>query len=214
MTLARRAPVVFEIAARCYGKCVTKSLDTGSPVRRQSATHLAWLDLEMTGLDTETCVILQAALIITDADLDVLEEFVCDVWQPERYLSDMVPVVREMHEATGLLERVRRSDIDVGMAERRLLERVSGWCGFSAVLCGNSIGSDRRFVERHMPGLACCLHYRMIDVSAVKVLAGLWYGEGAMFEKPEVGKHDALVDIKNSIAELAHYRATLFRSQP
>jgi oligoribonuclease len=80
------------------------------------------------------------------------------------------------------------------------------------VLCGNSIWQDRRFVDRYMPGLAGYLTYRLLDVSSVKVLARTWYGQSAVYVKPTAGEHDALVDIRNSIAELAHYRRALFRS--
>jgi len=179
--------------------------------RIPSPTNLAWLDLEMTGLYPETDVILQAALIITDANLAPLEEFVCDIWQPESELQKMTPFVRDMHDQTGLVARVRKSRLDVAAAEKRLLERVSGWCTYPAVLCGNTIGQDKRFVERYMPGLAGYLSYRTIDVTSIKLLARLWYGEGAVFVKPQAGEHDALVDIKNSIQELSHYRSTLFR---
>lgn len=181
-------------------------------LRVQSASNLAWLDLEMTGLDAQADVILQAALIVTDAQLNVLEEFVCDVWQPDALLARMVPFVKEMHETTGLTERVRKSRVDLLAAERKLLERVAGWCAYPAVLCGNTIGQDKRFVDRWMPGLSGYLSYRTIDVTSVKLLTQAWYGEGASYDKPTKGEHDALVDIKNSIAELAHYRATVFKT--
>jgi oligoribonuclease len=179
--------------------------------RRQDASNLVWIDLEMTGLDAGQDVILQVALVVTDAGLNPLETFVCDVWQPEEALARMVPFVREMHEKTGLLGRVRSSKTDLRAAERALLERVAGWCSYPAVLCGNSVGTDKRFLEHWMPGLAAYLSYRIVDVSSLKVLAKLWYGPGAVYTKPTQGEHDALVDIRNSIAELAHYRATLFR---
>jgi oligoribonuclease len=180
-------------------------------VRLQSANNLAWLDLEMTGLDPQQDVILQAALIITDAQLNVLEEFVCDVWQPDALLARMVPFVKEMHETTGLTERVRKSRVDLMVAERKLLERVAGWCAYPAVLCGNTIGQDKRFVDRWMPGLSGYLSYRTVDVTSIKLLTKAWYGEEAVYDKPVKGEHDALVDIKNSIAELSHYRATVFK---
>jgi oligoribonuclease len=180
--------------------------------RTRDAKHLAWIDLEMTGLNPACDVILQAALIVTTSDLSILEEYSCDVWQPETALANMSPFVRDMHTATGLLKRVRQSRVDVLTAERALLERVSGWCSFPAVLCGNSIGQDRRFLERYMPGLSGFLHYRMLDVTTVKLLAQGWYGDAALYVKPEAGSHDALVDIHNSIAELAHYRKSLFRA--
>lgn len=176
-----------------------------------SPSNLAWLDLEMTGLDPFENVILQAALIITNAELQPLEELVLDIWQPDEALAKMVPFVADMHEKTGLTKRVRKSKVDLVAAERQLMERVTGWCTYPAILCGNSIGQDKKFVERWMPGLAGYLSYRIVDVSSLKVLSKLWYGDGAAYQKPEAGEHDALVDIKNSIAELSHYRKTLFR---
>lgn len=175
--------------------------------------NLAWLDLEMTGLDAQNDVILQAALIITNANLEPLEEFCCDIWQPESALARMTPFVRDMHEKTGLLPRVSQSRIDVMAAERKLLERVIGWCPYPAVLCGNSIGQDKRFVDRYMPGLSGYLSYRTIDVTSLKLLARIWYPEQPAFSKPTEGEHDALVDIRNSINELKHYRTTIFRAQ-
>lgn len=181
------------------------------PQRKQNANNLAWLDLEMTGLDAERDVILQAALIITDAELTPLEEYASDVWQPESELAKMTPFVREMHETTGLLARVRSCTIELRRVEQALLEIVAGWCPYGAVLCGNSIWQDRKFLDRYMPALAGYLTYRIVDVSAVKVLAKTWYGPSAVFPKPEAGEHDALNDVRNSIAELAHYKKTLFR---
>jgi oligoribonuclease len=178
-----------------------------------SPSNLVWLDLEMTGLDASYDVILQAALIVTDASLEPLEEYSCVVWQPEHELQKMTPFVREMHDKNGLIARVRNSLIDVGAAEKNLLERVARHCSYGATLCGNSVGHDKRFLDHYMPGFARYLGYRIVDVSSIKVLARLWYGEGAVFEKPEAGAHDALVDIRRSLAELEHYRNTLFRSE-
>jgi oligoribonuclease len=182
-----------------------------SPIRVQRPSNLVWLDLEMTGLDEQTDVILQAAVVITDEQLNTLEEFSCVVWQPEAALQKMVPFVRDMHEKTGLVARVRQSKLDLAAAEKPLLERVAGWCTYPATLCGNSVGHDKRFVDHYWPGLSRYLGYRIIDVSSVKLLAKLWYGESAAFVKPEEGAHDAVVDIHRSIAELKHYRATLFK---
>lgn len=180
-------------------------------VRKQNPDNLVWLDLEMTGLDAQRDAILQAALIVTDKELQPLEEFACDIWQPESELSKMTPFVRDMHEKNGLIARVRASKLDLAAAEKQLLERVAGLCPYGAVLCGNSVGQDKRFIDQHMPGLARYLSYRIIDVSSLKLLAKLWYGEAAAFAKPSEGEHDALVDIRNSIAELQHYRATILR---
>ncbi|HWZ90605.1 MAG TPA: oligoribonuclease [Polyangiaceae bacterium] len=182
-------------------------------VRTQQDGNLAWLDLEMTGLDAQNDVILQAALIVTNANLEPLEEFVCDIWQPDEALARMTPFVRDMHETTGLTARVRASKLDLGAAERKLMERVTGWCNFPAILCGNSIGQDKRFVDRWLPGLSGYLSYRTVDVTSLKILAKLWYGDSSVFSKPTQGEHDALVDIKNSIAELSHYRSLLFKEK-
>jgi len=181
-------------------------------VRTQNDGNLVWLDLEMTGLDPVNDVILQAGLVITDSNLTPLEEYACDVWQPEEELRKMTPFVREMHEKNGLVERVRSSKLECRAAEKRLLERIAGWCPYPATLCGNSVGQDKRFVEQWMPGLAGYLSYRIVDVSSIKVLARLWYGEAGVFKKSDEGEHDALVDIRNSIAELKFYRTALFRT--
>jgi oligoribonuclease len=179
-----------------------------------SAENLVWIDLEMTGLDPSVDVILQAALVITNADLEPLAELAVDVAQPDEALARMSPFVREMHTRTGLVERVRCSTIDLVQAERRLLDLARTWCPAPATLCGNSIWNDRRFIARYMPALDRHLHYRVVDVSSIKVLAARWYGDAAVFVKSEAGAHDATVDVKSSIAELRHYRATLFRAPP
>jgi oligoribonuclease len=176
------------------------------------ADNLVWIDLEMTGLDPSVDVILQAALVITTAALEPLDETAVDVGQPEEALARMSPFVREMHTRTGLVDRVRRSTVDVATAERRLLDCISAWCPAPATLCGNSIWNDRRFIARYMPALDRYLHYRVVDVSSLKVLAERWFGAAAVFQKPTAGAHDAAVDVKLSIAELSHYRGTLFRA--
>lgn len=179
--------------------------------RVQNANNLAWVDLEMTGLDPQNDVIVQAALIVTNAELEPLEEFCCDIWQPAATLERMTPFVRNMHEKNGLLTRVAASTLDLQAAEKQLLERMAGWCPYPALLCGNSIGHDKRFIDRWMPGLAGYLSYRTVDVSSIKVLAKLWRGQTAVYPKPTDAEHDALFDIRQSIAELAFYRKTLFR---
>jgi oligoribonuclease len=178
------------------------------------ADHLVFLDLEMTGLDPMIDVILQAAVVVTTRDLEPLDELALDVFQPPEALAMMSPFVREMHTRTGLLDRVPRSTIDVAQAERLLLARISALCPPPATLCGNSVWSDRRFIARYMPALDRHLHYRIVDVSSLKVLADRWYGQEAVFPRPLGGEHDALVDVRNSIAELRHYRRVLFRERP
>ncbi len=182
--------------------------------RLQQLTNLAWIDLEMTGLNPDQNVILQAALVVTNSELKSLEEASFDVWHPEQNLLTMSPFVRDMHENSGLLRRSRASRVECRDAERGLLERISGWCTFPAVICGNSIGQDRRFIERYMPALAGYLHYRMVNVSSLKVLMQLWHGSDAEFKKPEAGAHDALFDIRQSIAELQFYRSRFMSAGP
>jgi oligoribonuclease len=181
-----------------------------TPHRQQSKTNLVWMDLEMTGLDPALDAILQAALIVTSAELEPLERYVVDIWQPEETLTRMVPFVRGMHEKTGLVERVRASKTELRRAEQELLSRISGWCPYQPVLCGNTIHSDRKFLDRYMPALAGYLHYRMVDVSSLKVLVQLWYPTRT-FDKPKDAEHDALFDIEQSIAELEHYRQQILR---
>jgi oligoribonuclease len=183
-----------------------------APRRQQSKTNLVWMDLEMTGLDPAQEVILQAALIVTNANLEPLERYVVDIWQPEEALAKMVPFVRGMHEKTGLLGRVRASKTELRRAEQEILGRVSGWCPHQPVLCGNTIHSDRKFIDRYMPALAGYLHYRMVDVSSLKVLTQLWYPTRA-YDKPTSAEHDALFDVEQSIAELRHYQEHVLRAR-
>jgi oligoribonuclease len=176
----------------------------------EKSENLVWIDLEMTGLDPTKHVILQAALVVTTADLEPIDELAIDVAQPADALANMSPLVRTMHTRTGLLERVRRSAVGVAEAELLLLDRIVATCPAPATLCGNSVWVDRCFIAQYMPVLDAHFHYRLVDVSTLKVLAQRWYGERAVFQKSTVGEHDAAVDIKNSIAELRHYRRTLF----
>lgn len=175
-----------------------------------SPNHLVWLDLEMTGLDVNTDVIVQAAVIVTDAELNPLEEVCVDVWQPESALQRMSPFVRDMHEKTGLLARVRESRVDVQRAEQLLLGAVARHCSFPATLCGNSIWQDRKFVDKYMPALGGYLHYRLLDVSSIKTVVSRWAPD-KQFKKPTAAEHDALYDIRNSIAEFRHYTQKLFK---
>lgn len=170
-----------------------------------------WLDLEMTGLDENTCVILQVAMVITDPNLRVLAEIDLPIWQPESALSSMIPVVRSMHTKNSLLDRVRTSEYSLVQAEWELLNILTHHVGYKkGVLAGNSIYVDRRFLERYMPTFAGYLHYRQIDVSSLKLIAQGWYGQkGKAPKKPST--HTALEDIKESIEELSYYKQNFFR---
>jgi oligoribonuclease len=174
--------------------------------------NLIWLDLEMTGLDPSKDRILEVATVVTDQALQVLAEGpVIAVRQPEEVLAAMDDWNCTHHGASGLLDRVRVSPFDEAAAEERTLaflaEHVSAG---ASPLCGNSICQDRRFLARFMPRLEAYCHYRNLDVSTLKILAQRWAPEVAdAFKKSS--KHQALDDIRESIAELRHYRARLLR---
>ena len=173
---------------------------------------LVWVDLEMTGLDPQTCVIVEIATLVTDAELNVVAEGPnLVVHQPPEVLAGMDPFVVKMHTKSGLLTRIAESEISLEDAEARSLaflqEHVEER---SSPLCGNSIWKDRQFIERYMPAFDKHLHYRNIDVSTLKELARRWYPDASAPGKKET--HRALDDIVESIEELRFYRKQLFRS--
>jgi oligoribonuclease len=173
--------------------------------------RFVWLDLEMTGLDPESCVIVEIGIVVTGADLVPIDEWATAVWQPEEALAKMGPFVRDMHTKNGLLDRVRASSLTVDDVEKKALALVSRHFPFgAAILAGNSIHHDRLFLRRYLPAFERYLHYRQLDVSSLKVLCQAWYGEDKQFAKLEKS-HTALDDLRASLAELAHYRAALFR---
>jgi len=166
----------------------------------------------MTGLDPEACVILEVGAIVTGADLTPLEEIERVVWQPEDALSRMEPFVRQMHTENGLLARVRASQTALRSVERDVLQMIAKHCApGQGILAGSSIHTDRAFLTRHMPLVERYLHYRQVDVSSLKVLVSSWYPGAPPFEKPGAN-HTALADLRESIRELAHYRAKFFVS--
>ncbi|SEM11869.1 oligoribonuclease [Halomonas caseinilytica] len=176
------------------------------------AQRLVWIDLEMTGLDPERERIIEVATLVTDADLNVVAEGpVLAVHQPDALLEAMDDWNRKTHGGSGLTERVRTSDIDTAEAERRTLaflhEHVTPG---TSPMCGNSVHQDRRFLEREMPELLAFFHYRNLDVSTLKELAKRW-NPGALVGFGKRNVHLAMDDIKESIAELAHYRRTFLR---
>jgi oligoribonuclease len=178
---------------------------------RTSAGRLAWLDMEMTGLDPEQCVPLQIGMVVTDAALSEQEAFETAIWQPEHELARMSPTVRKMHTVNGLLEQVKQSAVGLQDAQIMMMKFIVRHFGYDeAVLAGNSIHVDRRFLIKYFPVFEGYLHYRMVDVSSVKELVRGWLGESSVYAKAE-SKHTAVDDLRESIAELAHYRALLIR---
>lgn len=172
---------------------------------------LVWLDLEMTGLDPNTCAIIEVGVILTGGDLQPIAELERVVWQPEEVLARMEPVVRRMHTENGLLERVRASDVSLANAERDVLTLLARHCApGEGILTGNSIHTDRSFLVRHMPAVDRYLHYRQLDVSGLKVLQRAWF-PGSPEPRKAASSHTALSDLRAGLAELAHYRDTLFK---
>jgi oligoribonuclease len=172
------------------------------------------MDLEMTGLDPDRCVILEVAAIVTDDDLNVVAELgPLVVNASEAELAVMEPIVVAMHTHNRLLDDVRAASRTVAEAEAEVVAFLSAHLPEpgQVPLCGNSIGTDRRFLARHMPRVESMLHYRSIDVSSLKELARRWYPE--VYERlPQKNPtHRALDDVRDSIAELRYYRDTILR---
>jgi oligoribonuclease len=176
-----------------------------------SSDYLIWIDLEMTGLQHDTDVIIEMATIVTDANLDVVAEGpVIAINQPDAVLAGMDEWNKRTHGASGLVTRVRESKYTMASAEQRTLEFVRALVEPNASpMCGNSICQDRRFLARHMPTLEKFFHYRNLDVSTVKELARRW-APGIIPGFSKQGEHKALADIQESIRELAYYRENFF----
>ncbi len=178
----------------------------------QDASNLIWIDLEMTGLDTVNDQIIEIATIVTDGNLEILAEGpVIAIHQPHHVLDGMDEWNTKQHGGSGLIARVRSSSYDEGAAEKETLQFLEKYVpqGVSP-MCGNSICQDRRFLARCMPELEAYFHYRNLDVSTLKELANRWVPEltaGVV----KNGKHLALDDIRDSIAELRYYREHLLK---
>ncbi|WP_424184697.1 oligoribonuclease [Actinokineospora sp. G85] len=179
--------------------------------------RLVWIDCEMTGLDLGRDALIEIAALVTDSELNVLDEGVDLVIHTDDATLDGMPeVVREMHAKSGLTEEVRGATLTLAEAQRKVLEYVREWVPDqrTAPLCGNSIATDRGFITRDMPELDAHLHYRMIDVSSIKELCRRWYPR-IYYAQPDKGlAHRALADIRESIRELRYYRGTAFVPQP
>ncbi|MGD8172388.1 oligoribonuclease [Vibrio sp. TRT 21S02] len=176
-----------------------------------SDQNLIWIDLEMTGLDPETHKVIEIATIVTDSELNVLAEGpVLAIHQPEEELAKMDEWCTTTHTGSGLVERVRASQVTEAQAVTETIEFLKKWVpeGKSPI-CGNSVGQDRRFLYKHMPELEQYFHYRYIDVSTLKELTRRWQPE-VLDGFSKQGSHLALDDIRESIAELKYYRQTIF----
>lgn len=170
----------------------------------------------MTGLDLGRDALIEVAAVVTDSELNVLGEGVdVVVAPPAEALEQMEPFVRDMHTTSGLLEALP-GGVTLAEAEQQVLDYIRTWVpeARKAPLAGNSVGTDKTFLDRDMPGLVGHLHYRIIDVSSIKELARRWYPR-IYFASPEKnGGHRALADILESIDELRYYRAAMLVPQP
>ncbi len=171
----------------------------------------------MTGLELARDALIEIAVLVTDADLNILGDGIdIVIHADDQALAGMPEVVTAMHAASGLTDEVRASQVTVAEAEQRVLEFIKRYVPEprTAPLAGNSIGTDRGFISRDMLELDAHLHYRMIDVSSIKELCRRWYPR-IYYAQPAKGMaHRALADIKESIRELAYYRATAFVADP
>ena len=177
---------------------------------------LVWMDLEMTGLDHMSDVIVEIATIITDDELNIIAEGPdLVIHQPEEVLNKMNEVVTNMHTESGLLNQITASTLSLDEAGRLTLDFIKEHCPEAGTvpLCGNSIGTDRRFLARYLPEIENYLHYRSVDVSSIKELVRRWYPEANARRPWKPNSHRALDDIKESVAELQHYQRVVFRSR-
>jgi oligoribonuclease len=178
---------------------------------------LAWIDLEMTGLDAEHDVILEIAVLVTDDDLAIVAEGPdLVVHAPAEALDGMDPVVVKMHADSGLRTAVEASAVSLEQAGVAVMEFLRQHLPEprTVPLCGNSIATDRRFLARHLPEVDNWFHYRSIDVSTVKELCRRWYPAAYKAAPAKAGGHRALDDIRESVAELAYYRSAIFVPAP
>jgi len=178
----------------------------------QDPNNLIWIDLEMTGLNPDSDVILEIATLVTDAHLNVLAEGpTFAIHQSEATLAAMDDWNTRHHGASGLVERVRHSTTTAAEAEQQTLAFLQPWVPAGASpMCGNSICQDRRFLWRYMPTLEAYFFYRHLDVSTLKELARRWR-PGVLEDFKKASKHQAMSDIYESIAELKYYQQHLFK---
>src|SRR6476619_2223720 len=186
-----------------YGRLLVARRLNVRPVRDE----LVWIDCEMTGLDLKTDRLIEIAVLVTDADLNILGDGIdVVIHADDAALSSMIPVVTDMHTRSGLIEEVRASTIDVAAAEELVLDYIRTHVkqAKTAPLAGNSIATDRGFIARDMLKLDDYLHYRMIDVSSIKELCRRWYPR-IYFGQPEKGlAHRALAAFRGSIGRLRY----------
>jgi len=174
--------------------------------------RLVWIDLEMTGLEVERHVIVEIAVLVTDGQLEIVDDGLdIVVHQPPEALAGMDDYVRTMHTKSGLLAAIEASTVSLADSGAQALDYVRAHVPKAGVapLCGNTIGMDRRFLDRYLPELDRYLHYRSIDVSSLKELCRRWYPDVYKRRPGKKETHRALDDIRESVAELQYYRESI-----
>ena len=177
---------------------------------------LVWMDLEMTGLDPRKDTIVEIATLVTDDELETVAEGPdLVIATPQSALEAMDEVVQQMHARSGLLDAIQASTVTLDQAAKETLDFITQHVPEPkrVPLCGNSIGTDRRFLAAYMPELEDYLHYRSIDVSTIKELARRWYPEEFAAAPKKSGSHRALDDVKESVLELKYWRGAIFRER-
>ncbi len=181
-----------------------------------TSDRIVWIDCEMTGLDLVADALVEVAVVVTDSELRTLDGGIdVVIAPPAAALEQMNDYVRTMHTSSGLLEELA-SGVTLDEAQRAVVEYVRRWVpdAGKAPLAGNSVGTDKTFLDRDMPELVGHLHYRIIDVSSIKELARRWYPRVYFSAPAKHGGHRALADILESIDELRYYRAALMPPEP
>jgi oligoribonuclease len=176
--------------------------------------RLVWLDLEMTGLDVTRHVIVEIAALVTDGQLEPLDDGIdVIVHQPTAALAEMDDFVQKMHTRSGLVQEIEASTVSLADAGAQALEYIRRHVPHAGVapMCGNSIGVDRRFLDRQLPELDQFLHYRSVDVSSFKELCRRWYPDVYKKRPHKAETHRALADVRESIAELRYYREHMLK---
>ena len=186
-------------------------MPTNPPATPSTASddRLVWLDLEMTGLDVTRHVIVEVAALVTDGELEPLDDGIDVIaHQPPAALAEMDDFVQKMHTRSGLIREIEASTVSLADAGAQALEYIRRHVPDAGVapMCGNSIGVDRRFLDHHLPELDQFLHYRSIDVSSFKELCRRWYPDVYKKRPHKAETHRALADVRESIAELRYYR--------
>ncbi len=189
---------------------------TGDSNGHPSSDRIVWVDCEMTGLDLSADALVEVAVVVTDSELVPLDGGIdIIVTPPEAALAQMGDFVRTMHTTSGLLDQLA-GGTTLADAQEQVMAYVRRWVpdAGKAPLAGNSVGTDKTFLDRDMPELIAHLHYRVIDVSSIKELARRWYPRVYFASPDKHGDHRALADILESVDELRYYRAALFPPAP